>query len=192
LKNKHTIFLAIILILGLAWYYQYLDSQGTIYETFELRNTTYSANILSVSHDNQSDCEDCINIKYMVGNKTYSDPDANGTHFSVKFKRENEEDLDRMINSRNDGYFIKDELEDWEVIYRIKGVVYGDTCYYRSQKVIFSRTFYATVYSCEGNTVRIEYHLSLLWFIIGWILILILAAIVYFSLKDIYEDILKI
>lgn len=151
---------------------------GTIYETIDLQKTTCSANIISFSPNNV--CDDCIDLSYTVGNKTYSSPSENGTYFEINFVRKADEELDRMINSTNDGYFIGDTVENMGIMHQIKGVVYRNTCYYRSDKIVFTKLFYGTTYYVEENKIVIEHYPSLWRYIIIWILtIFIFAALIW-------------
>jgi hypothetical protein len=120
--EKESLIISVIIVLILVGYYWHLASMRTIYETIELQKTNYSVNVISFYPNNV--CDDYINLRYTVGNKTYSSPSAKCTYFEVNFERKTDEELDRMINSRNDGYFIGVAVENMGIMHRIKGVVY--------------------------------------------------------------------
>lgn len=167
MEKEHKVLGATILLI-LAGYYAYLDAQGPQRETLTLRETNRTPNILNFEH---SGCEDCIDLRYTIGNRTFSDPDPNGTHWDIKYVRKSNDALDRMLKGRYDGYFSGD---DWQgiLVYHIWGVVVGNTCYYNSEKITFWKLFYGTTYHREGNLLIFDHHLSWWRYFGQWLFIL--------------------
>lgn len=180
-KGKIILAVAIVLILGA--YYCHLKEVGTIRETYDFHDIQATGNIISVDHDYEIG-DDCIDLAYKVGDVTHSDPDANGTHHDIKYVRKGDEDLDRMIkDARNDGYFTKDVLDSGGLMYRIKGVVYGNVCYYRSEKINFNWSYYRDEFHREGDEVIVCHYLSLWRYVATWAFYLFLAWFVYWDHK---------
>lgn len=153
-------------------------------EEYEVREVNASPNILYFGHNDN--CEDCIDINYTIRSESYSSPDEEGKYFDVDFKRKSEEEIDRMINSTyHDGYFIGDDLRDYNM-YRIKGVVKDNICYYYSEEIMFEEVPYRTVhaYNETAGVVTVDHYHSYWRFLLYmWVLIFIIWTALW-AVKD--------
>jgi hypothetical protein len=149
-----------------------------------------SSNIRSFGHDYDIG-GDCIDINYTVGEERYRDPDEKGRSFEVDYKRKLPEEIDAMISSgKYDGYFIGDEINPYGTMYKIKGVVKGKVCYYNSQKIVFERMPYRTVwrYDEEKGIVHVARYPSYLRHMIFYGILSVLFVIV---IGDTWSDIFR-
>lgn len=174
---------ALVIVLVLALYYHYLDvNRPYTVDVYELEPMNKSANILRFEPDYERN--DCINLTYTFANATYGDSYKLNRYNRAKFDIDSREHVEEMINSSNDGYFRGDFVREYGALYRIRGAVFGDTCYYSYEKVTLFKFCYASYYRVEGDQLIAEHYLSGWRFALTWTILVIVGLVLYWARDD--------
>jgi len=174
---------ALVIVLVLALYYHYLAAvRPYTVDTYELEPMDKSENIIRFEPDYERN--DCINLAYTLDNETYGDSYKLYHYNRAKFKPDTREDVEAMINASNDGYFRGDFVQEYGTLYRIRGAVFGDTCYYSYEKVTLYKFCYASYYRVEGDRLIAEHYLSGWRFAVTWTILVIVGLVLYWARDD--------
>ncbi len=184
-------FLWPLLLWGILTFSYYISvPEEPIKLEYPVEEVNKSSNILSFGHDYDVG-DDCIDIDFTSQGERHRDPDEEGKSFQVHYVRKHPEEIDAMIASgKYDGYFIGDEIDAYGTMYKIKGVVEGNVCYYHSQKIVFERMPYRTVwhYDEKRDVVEVVRYPSYIRHVVFYGILSVLAG---FILWDMLSDIFR-
>lgn len=178
--QKKCVIRALFLVLILGAYYHYLAvSQPVTRDVYALAKTDSSANIVQFEPDYDQD--NCIDLVYTLGSATYSDRYKLLNCTRAKFSLETREEVEARINGTNDGHFIGDFVQDYGTLYRIRGAVSGDRCYYSYEKFPIFKLYYASFYRVEDDRLIAEHYLSGWRYVITWFFFILLGTVMYYA-----------